>query len=238
VAADIGTGEAEGDISNSALCGANVFTGEQVLEYVDPAILPRKFARLAVAIARWLNDATLNWEVTGSTGKAFGKEVLWELHYWNVWRRPSGDQKLRYEKAGEAGWVNNSTGARKDLFDDLCLGMADNEFTPRSAEMIAECGGWEWDGTQIIYHGTGHGDRTIAAGVMWLAMHDLRQMGVDTIEKRGQIAPLGSIAWFEEQDRIQARKKQRDDMVDFGVSRMRHAADLATAAYITRKGLW
>ena len=56
--------------------------------------------------------------------------------------------------------------------------MQDAKFFPRSREMIAECRGWEElpsktsGRTDVVYHGTGHGDRAIAGGLCWKAMKE------------------------------------------------------------------
>ena len=216
VGADISTGSGGPDAANSALIGGNCFTGEQVLEYTDSAISETHFARLAVAICKWLKGALLIWEASGPTGKRFGNEVLKELYYGNVWMRPREDVRS-HEVTQKAGWVNSKTSDKVDLFDHLWVAMDDELFTPRSAEFLKECGGWEWDGEKITYKGAAHGDRAIAGGLCWKGMHDLTKGGVYKQAESTQTAPVGSIAWHEEQDRIRARKKEGDDAVDFGV---------------------
>jgi hypothetical protein len=225
VGADVGTGAGEVTHSNSALIGGNCRTGEQVLEYVDPGISPSRFARLAVAVCRWLNNAMLIWESQGPTGGRFGSEVRQDIGYGNIWLRPKNDTWSRGITTSQAGWCNNRTSDKADLFEDLWVAMDDDLFTPRSDDFIKECGGWEWkekrnsqDRDEIIYRGTGHGDRVIAGGLCQKAMKDLSG-GIDKSGEIAQTAPVGSIAWFEEQDRIRVRKKKGDDVVDFGVNR-------------------
>jgi hypothetical protein len=211
VGADIGTGSGDTERgSNSALVGGNCRTGKQILEYVDPGISETRFARLAVAICRWLNDALLIWEAQGPTGKRFANEVMQGEGYGNIWWRPKEDTWSRGETTRKAGWVNNRTSDKADLFEDFWVAMDDDLFIPRSGDMIKECGGWEWDEDKIIYRGTGHGDRAIAGGICWKAMKDL---SVGAVDKNGgtghDVVKYGTLAWHMEQDK--AHKRMVDD---------------------------
>ena len=177
VAADIATGSDSATSSNSVLSGANVATGEQVLEYVDAGIAPQRFAQLCCAIGEWLNRAFLMWEANGPTGGLFAKTVMTELFYPNVYKEERARQTAG-SKSG-AGWNNNQQQSKDDLFAAFWVGMDDGEYTPRSADMIKECRGWEWEKKKIIYKGEAHGDRAIAGGLCWKGMLQMQSFGID-----------------------------------------------------------
>jgi len=211
VGCDIATGVAGDGGSNSCLIGGNASTREQVLEYTDPNISPIRLARLSDAICRWLHEAILIWEVMGPTGKGFGTEIMHGLGYWNVWTRVKED-KITKERTRIPGWVNNSPGAKLDLFDLFCVAMDEDEFIPRSDDMLRECGGWESDGSQIIYKGTGHGDRAIAGGLCCKAMNELRETAIDKNDGAGEHSSQWSMA-----GRLQKRQEEenREEESDF-----------------------
>jgi len=218
VGADISMGMGGELSSNSALVGGDCTNGHQVLEYADPLIDPTRFARLAVAICRWLHEALLIWEAQGPTGGRFASEVVKEIDYPNVYMRESGDT-LHREKTRKPGWVNNRTKHKADLFDDLWVSMDDRLFTPRSTDLIRECGGWEWspDGVKIVYKGTGHGDRVIAGGLCWKGMKDLQQMGVDGSVQLAQDVRYGTLKWRMEMEKARRLRGREDDGEGFGL---------------------
>ena len=186
VGADIGTGVLGDTASNSVLEGGNSNTGEQVLEYVIQTAEAR-FAHMAVAICEWLWDAYLIWEAQGSTGKRFATAIVSEIGYWNIWKRPN--VQVGHKTAStQLGWVNNRPADKRDLFGDFVLAMDDEEFIPRSAEMITECRGWEEpEPDKIIYKGaTGHGDRAIAGGLCWKGMKEMRGTLGTAIDKMNE----------------------------------------------------
>ena len=226
VGADVGTGAGNSERglnSNSSLVAGNCQTGEQVLEYADPSISETRFARLAVAVCRWLDEALLNWEVQGPTGKRFGTEVLKEIGYTNIWMRTKED-KWTHEKTQKAGWANTQTRDKVDLFEDWWVAMDDDIFTPRSADLIKECGGWEWDEKnpgKLIYRGTGHGDRAIAGGVCWKGMKDLIHVSIDKqVEPEQNEAVRWSMA-----GRLQARQGREHEQDDDFAGFRRHFAE-------------
>ena len=215
VAADIGTGITGDTASNSALSGGNSETGEQVLEYVNQ--LPEaRHADVAVAICEWLDDAFLIWEAQGSCGKRFATRVVEEIRYWNVFKRTTAPTKHKNVES-HYGWVNNRPAHKRDLFQDLYLAMDDEEFIPRSAEMILECRGWEEpEQDKIIYHGTGHGDRTIAAGLCHKGMKEISGIALDKPRKDLEDTDIGNA---EPEDlgmagRFAARQSRQEDLDD------------------------
>ncbi len=180
--ADIATGSGGEWASNSCLEAADAATGEQVLEYTNPNIVPAMLARVAVALCEWLHDAYLIWESNGPTGGGFKKEVMQELTYWNVYMREKEDVRT-HEKSKTPGWNNNLIQHKQLIFDYISMAMGDGSFVPRSVDLVKELGGWEWkDSKNMIYRGTGHGDRAIAAGMCNLAMREIRVPALDKSE--------------------------------------------------------
>jgi hypothetical protein len=210
LAADIATGSGGPESGNSALVGGNATTTEQVLEYTDPRISETRLARLAVAICRWLHDALLIWEATGPTGKRFSNEIQ-EIGYGNLWLRPREDVRS-HELTQKPGWVNSATRDKVDLFDAFWVAMDENRFTPRSTEMLVECGGWEWDGEKVVYRGIAHGDRVIAGGLCCKAMHELTLAGLSTQTVGSATASWGTPMWrkMQREQSRQARARELD----------------------------
>jgi hypothetical protein len=219
---DIGAGVGGEFSSNSAIVGCNTRTGEQVLEFADPGTPPIRLARVAVALCRWLNGAYLAWEANYASG--FQREVMEVLGYANVFYRELKDIDIR-RKTRKPGWWNASDDDKGAAFEALSLACDEGEFIPRSREMIAECGQYEWDENGSIILATGrnikekkrgkpHGDRAIAAAVMWIGCRDLGIGGVDKKEEIQENFPIGSPGWRFQQ--AQQREGARGDPWDGG----------------------
>lgn len=183
VGSDSATGLTGPDCGNSALIAANAETGEQVLEYVVQ-IPETRFAHFAVAFCEWLYEALLIPESQGTSGRLFMNTVLKEIGYWNVYRREAEEKRSR-KKTDQFGWVNNTPKHKRDLFEDTWIAMQDGDFTPRSFDLIAECRGWEEpEPNKIVYHGTGHGDRAIAAGLCRKGLKEVRGSAGTGVDKQ------------------------------------------------------
>lgn len=213
IGADVAAGSSQTG-SNSALSGMNMTSGEQVLEYAEPGILPTKFARLAVVICRWLYNATLNWETTGASGGTFGREVLEQIQYGSIFYRDV-DEIGSKKKTRKAGWAARNDEVRAFMLESLCNSMSDGELVPRSADMIRECGEYEWEQGKIIHRPTksagddqqSHADRVVSAGMMWLAAHDRKGFtGVDQNQNPRQDIPHGSMQWRHQERLAEAAR--------------------------------
>lgn len=212
-----GTGEYS---SNSVACGINAASGEQVFEYTIKGLAPTKFARVCVALARWFRNACLGWEATGP-GHQFEPEVA-ELAYYNIYYRPPPLLELgnpKYQR--KPGWWNGRDEDKGLLFEHFCIGMDEGKMTPRSEQMVKECGEYEWADGKIVHAptkaqrggatGKAHGDRCIAGGVAWLLCRDRAKIGLDRSEPLAENAEYGSFAWREEQERARQRKFTDED---------------------------
>lgn len=202
---DISAGGSGDYSSNSAICGIDRQTGEQVLEYTVMGMPAMRFGREAVAIARWLRGAYLGWEASGMAAP-FAKEIMEILRYGNVYYRDVEEVGSR-AKSRKAGWWNGSDEDKGELFEAMCIAMEDGDFTPRSEDMIRECGEYEWENGKIVHRpsknrgtiGKAHGDRCVAAGVAWLLMEDRPAFSLDNGREDFQNPPYGSPAWRHQQ---------------------------------------
>jgi hypothetical protein len=212
IGCDISAGGTGIRASNSSASAMNRETREQVLEFTVFGMMPTKFARYCVAISRWLNNAYLGWEATGPTGTQFRETVMNDLDYGNVYERDTG----------KPGWWNKSDADKEKLFDSLCIAFEEEEVIPRSAEMIKECGEYEWEGGKIIHRlsknldqdGAAHGDRCVAAGVMWLLCKDRPMGSARGLDKGEQLCdnapPYGTFAWRQRQVQEASRRRQEE----------------------------
>jgi len=208
IACDIASGGTSAFSSNSVASAIDDRTGEQVLEYVIKGMEPRPFARRVVGLCLWMRKALLGWEDSGVSG-GFAKEVMEVLYYGNIFFRDVlqlGSQK----KSRKPGFPSREAD-KADMFDQFALAMINGKYIPRSAEMIMECGEYEWDNGKIVHGPTknrgaadkNHGDRAIAASGAWLVFST--DSATDRIETGLEIshnAEYGSFLWREQQERI------------------------------------
>src|SRR5208283_2130967 len=149
IGADVAAGSSETG-SNSAFSGIKTTSGEQVLEYAEPGILPSKFARLAVVLCRWLYNATLNWETTGGSGGTFGREITEQIQYGQIFYR-TVNEVGSFKKTKKAGWAALNDEVRAYMLESLSNAMDDGQFVPRSEDLIRECSEYEWDMGKIVH---------------------------------------------------------------------------------------
>ena len=212
IGADISAGGTGERASNSSAAGMNRETREQIFEFTVFGMMATKFARYVYALANWFNNAYLAWEATGPTGSQFAKVIVQDFGYGNFYERENG----------KAGWWNRSDADKGELFEGLCVAFEDQDCIPRSEEMIIECGEYEWDGKGAIIHrpsknlgqGQAHGDRCVAAGVMWLACKDRPMGGAKGVDRLSGICdnapPYGTFAWRQKQA-VDANRRRREE---------------------------
>ena len=220
VGCDIAAGTAGEFSSNSSLVAFDVETGEQVAEFASSSVVETRFARLAVAICRWLHGAYLAWEANGVTGVKFGREVLEEIGYYNVYYRETEEVGSR-RRTRKAGVFVRNDAQKGELLERLCIAMEEGQCTPRSEDLIRECGEYEWDPSGGIVHrpskvrgvkGKAHGDRVVAAAIAWIGCMDLQRDREDKFcEGKGQWPPYGSLAWLHEREQLQGRQWTDDE---------------------------
>lgn len=219
VGCDMAAGSDGAYSSNSVASIIDDRTGEQVGEYAIKGMELIKFGRVVVGLCLWLRNAFLGWEDSGMAAP-FAKEIMEVIYYGNVFYREVPEIGSR-RKSRKAGWSNRSGEDKADLFEKMALAMETGEYTPRSEELIKECGEYEWEKGKIIHAPTknrgavetNHGDRCIAAGVAWMVYRSDNEPGkIDTSEETGETPEVGSFLWREQQER-----RQRKSGPEFGI---------------------
>lgn len=207
IACDIASGGVGAYSSNSVASGIDDRTGEQVLEYTIKGLEPRPFARMVVGLCKWMRNAKLGWEDSGVSG-GFAKEVVEVLYYGNVYYRDV-EQLGSQKKSRKVGFPCRDAD-KADMFEQFALALEQGRYTPRSEEMLVECGEYEWDGARIIHAPTknkgatekNHGDRAISAAGCWLVFsNDNFDKKVDSDMESGQNPEYGSFLWRERREK-------------------------------------
>ena len=219
VACDIASGGVGVFASNSVASGIDDRTGEQVLEYVVKGLEPRPFARIVVGLCLWLRKAKLGWEDSGVSG-GFAKEVMEVLYYGNIYFRnvmQLGTQK----KSRKPGFPCRDVD-KADMFERFALAMDKGLYTPRSSEMIIECGEYAWEDGKITHAPSknkgapdkNHGDRCVAGAGAWLvySADNIREK-LDSDEEKWQNPEYGSFLWREQQE----RRKSNSGSPEYGI---------------------
>ncbi len=217
VGCDISAGGTGDYSSNSVASGVDMVTGEQVLEWAAMGWPATKFARLAVGLSKWLLNAYLGWEATGPTGTQFGKVVVEDCDYQNIYYRDV-DEIGSKRKTRKLGWYNGSDEDKGELFEELGMAFEEGSFVPRSEDLIRECNEYEWEGGKIIHRPSksagqlekAHGDRCIGGGVAWLLCRDRPQNELDNASDKPENPEYGSFGWRQQQDE-QAQRAWSDD---------------------------
>jgi hypothetical protein len=207
VACDIASGGTGAYASNSVASGIDHRTGEQVLEYVIKGMEPRSFAKQVIGISLWLRKALLAWEDSG-VSSGFAKEVMEVWYYGNVYFREVlqlGSQK----KSRKPGFPCREADTA-DRFERLALAMHSGRYTPRSVEMLMECGEYEWRNGKVVHAPTAknkgavdknHGDRCVAASGAWLVFSSENEGNtVDKGKEPSDNPEYGSFLWRERQE--------------------------------------
>lgn len=220
VGCDIAMGSDGAYSSNSVASIIDDRTGEQAGEYTIRGMPSITFAQNVLGLCMWLRNALLGWEESGVSGP-FAKEVMEVQCYGNVYFREVREIGNR-KKTRKAGWLNSKSDDKADLFEKMALAMEMGRYTPRSEDLVRECGEYEWDKGKIIHQPTknlsgdekAHGDRVIAGGVSWLIYYEeTARDRIDTDEETGETPEYGSYLWREWQE----RQKTKADSPEFGI---------------------
>jgi hypothetical protein len=222
VGCDIAMGSDGEYSSNSVAHILDDRTGEQVGEYTIMGMQSITFADNVLGLCLWLKNALLGWEDSGVSGP-FAKQIMENRCYGNVYYREVAEIGSR-KKSRKAGWGNRKDEDKADLFENMALAMEMGDYKVRSAELIRECGEYEWEKGKIIHRPTknregnekAHGDRCIGAGVAWLVYSEGKKgNSIDSREETGDTLPeYGSFLWREQQE----TRKESWDSPEFGIS--------------------
>ena len=197
--------------SNSCLSTWDAVTREKVAEYVNPYIRPEEFARQAVSVARWFNNAMLIWEQNGP-GRQFGSRVI-ELGYMNVFFRQR-EEGITKKISDVPGWASTKE-TKLVLMGDYRSAVEKGDCVNRSKEALEECLEYVFDDRGGVTHArsknkedpsganSNHGDRVIADALAWRGLDER----VRKPEQQKREIPVGSLAW-----RNQMREKMRREL--------------------------
>jgi len=199
--------------SNSTLSAYDVATHEKILEYANPYIRPEEFARQAVAIAKWLNNALMIWESNG-VGRQFGSRVI-DLKYSNIYYRRR-EEKAYQEVTQIPGWASNRE-TKLSLFEQYRSVIEKGELTNRSKIALEETLEYVFNSNGGVSHSresdksdptgakTNHGDRVVADALAYRGLTERKFMLKDKVTR----IPVGSLAW-----RQQMRKADKPESSD------------------------
>lgn len=213
----VGTGA-----TNSCLTVADMVTGEKVLEYANPNIMPSDFGKLAVAISLFFkgrdgSTATLIWEANGP-GRLFGIAVK-DTGYPNIYYRENIDTNITTDYPG---WVSNPT-TKLALLGEYRRALNQSEFTNRSVLAVTECGQYMMEDNSIEHRAVqrakdqkdpsgareNHGDRVIADALTWWAMRDNAGTRSFPENEDEMVAPEGSLK--QRMDEYEAEQRSNDE---------------------------
>lgn len=166
--------------SNSVITVGDKITGEKIAEFVSARVRPEELARVAVAMARWFNEAFLVWEANGP-GRQFGAQVL-ELGYRNIYYKQ--DEGKFPKKDSQVPGFYTTDATKRMLLTEYGLAVSRGHFVERSAEALKECAEIVYLDDGSIGHvksssafdpsgaGDNHGDRVIASALCWKGMKE------------------------------------------------------------------
>lgn len=160
--------------SNSTGSFGNLRTGEKLAEYVNPYIKPETFAKYAVILAKWFNDAFMIWD-GGGVGRIFSDTVI-EFGYRNIFYRQT--EKGLYKKQSDIPGVFLNPEEKKAVLGGYQRDLRNGDFLQRSHEANQECLSYIFTESDTIEHSASvhssdpsgakanHGDRVIADALL------------------------------------------------------------------------
>ncbi len=185
IGADIASGTGA---SNSVLSIGDKRLGEKVGRLATPHMRPEHFAQLAVAVAKWFNNAIIVPEANGP-GRNFIDAVL-DTGYTNLYFRPTNEKSIDRRFSMTPGWYATKE-SKVSLHGEYrrALGTASiqAEFINRDIDSLRECeqlvfsptGGVEHSGSVGTIDPSGakenHADMPTADALCWMGMKETRR---------------------------------------------------------------
>jgi hypothetical protein len=174
---DVGLGTGA---SGSAGYGMFGDTREQAVEFHDNETSPNDFGRLAVAVAKYYNDA-----LVCCVGKMHGmttiRTMVDELHYPHLWHHRMAQRQTERETA-KLGWMKGEASDPR-LFDDWNDALAKGGPVVHSVTALGQHREWVYDHAGHVCHRSLtsatvnerllHADLVVAAALSWRACADL-----------------------------------------------------------------
>ena len=180
---DIGKGMGA---SNSVISVACVQTRRKVAEWASANFAPHDFAMIAAASGIWFGGSQrghrpfIVWEANGDPGIYFGKMLVRELQYPNIYRDRHAIDKIRVKKASQYGW-HSSTDKKAELLGEYRRALAHGVFVNPSIKALNEAETYVYfSGGQIgpaclqqenASARKTHGDRVIADALCLMGMN-------------------------------------------------------------------
>ena len=183
-------------------------TGDQILELTSNALMPDQLFDVAMALAKWLNNAYLIWDSAGVGGSGFTRRVM-DVGWGNCYYR-TDEGRINRKSSDKPGFNLGGIGGqmKKDLLGEYRRAVYRRECKIRSETIYKECGEYiHVQGSERIEHfavknadaasaGTGHGDAVIAHALAWWAS---RQIGQKQLQKPEPKVVQGSFVWRRQQ---------------------------------------
>jgi hypothetical protein len=199
--------------SNSVLSVYSVQSHEKVMEFASPYTRPEALAVMAVAYARWFNDAKIGWETNGP-GLQFGAKVM-DLHYGNVFYRRKEDN-ISKDITKKPGW-HSTRDTKLILLSKYRSGVESKRCLNRSEVALQECREYIFQPDGSVAHARAgssddpsganenHGDRVIADAVAWFMLDG---GGASAPAAANKEPPVGSLAWRIKRREEEKRRRQ------------------------------
>jgi hypothetical protein len=160
--------------SNSTASVGDLITREKIAEYVNPWIMPESYGKMAVALAKWFNEAYMIWD-GGGPGTIFSTVVV-EAGYRNFYYQRAED-RLFNKATDKPGFFLNPDPKRR-LLGAYRRALKEESFIQRSADAIDECMSYIYTTRNTVEHSaeynnidpsgakSSHGDRVIADALL------------------------------------------------------------------------
>lgn len=195
--------------SNSVVSVADRRIGEKVAEFAVADMLPERFAKFCVALARWYHDGFMIWEANNH-GHPFGHVVAKDLGYRNIYYRDAKVNTVTPTATQTYGY-HTAAGNKETLFANYRDALHSGAFTNRSLQAVEELADYSTDekGKPISFKAkanfdrktgarTAHADRVQAdAMVAMIVAQAAREMMRSKGQGQEEAAPFGSYNWFE-----------------------------------------
>ena len=206
IGADISQGTGA---SSSVLSIGDTKTGEKVGRYKTNRMDPKEFGRLAVALAKYFNNAFLIWEANGP-GRGFGDGVI-EAGYRNIYYRKN-EFSLSKKQQDTPGWYSTAEN-KMSVLTEYRRALASGEFINRSRDAMDECAAYIYAAGNKVEHsgalakqdmsntGASHGDEVIADALCWKGMRRPAHKAAPAA-----VVPKGCMMWR----RLEHQRKQRE----------------------------
>ena len=203
--------------SNSTIAVYDAKTREKVAEYVNPKILPDDFGRLAVAVAKFFNNALVVPDRSGPTGEVFVRRMIAQ-DYDRIYRRRN-EKKVGAPVVEEYGvWLNPSVKTetlqkyRDAIMHDVVMNRSQVAMEETLRFIMLENGCVEHSAAGSSSDPSGaranHGDLVIADALAVLALSD--DGAVE--EPKTQEIPQDTLAYRMHLDRMERMEAKQDTL--------------------------